>query len=108
MFEIPPVLFASLSLRNTFCSCCKLAPLLDQALFVATRAERVLAREIAVARTDGERRRHGDVRKTESLERAPHQCLARIGRRHALVHVEVKDGAARVLALQFLLARERL
>src|ERR1035437_7794154 len=65
-----------------------LAALFRQQIFVAARAEFVLAREVAVPGADRKRRRHGDVRQAETLKGPAHQLLARIGRSDALAHVQ--------------------
>src|SRR5512135_630151 len=84
------------------------APLFRELLLVAARAEGMLTFQVAMARTDRERRRHGDVGEPEPLEGAAHEVLAGVRRRDALGHVEMQHGAAGVLRLQFLLPCERL
>jgi len=81
----------------------QLPALLGQALGVASRAEAVLARQIAVRRADGKRRRDGDVGQAEVGERAFDQFAAGRAAADAFAHVEVQHRAAGVLGLQSLL-----
>src|SRR5699024_2525962 len=74
----------------------------------ARRARLVLAGEVAVRGADRERRGDGDVGQAEPAERAADELLARARRGDPLAHVKVQDGAAGVLALELLLALERL
>ena len=66
-------------------------------------AGEVLADQISVDGADGEGRRDGDVGRAEGGQGAAHELLAGGGRGDPLVHVQVQDGAARVLGLELLL-----
>ena len=68
-----------------------------------TRAEFVLAGDIAVLGADGEDGRDGDIGQAEIGQRAAHQTFAGLGAGDLLAHVEVQHGPAGVSALERLL-----